>query len=200
MLCDLAERRLTTPNGALMHRPTVLATCGVFATVLLAGCGSSTSTSATSAPASTTAKAAYITQADAICADGNTQVTAIGAAPGDPTAATADQLPAWSAYIGKVNTILSTEAPKLAALPNPDQGQAQSDAVLGDLAKVITDGAAAEFGSPVRRPGRLQHSGRDPRDRFRYSKHRGDRVRAHRLRQVAPAAVPSTASISPTGR
>ncbi len=144
MLCDLAERRLTTPNGALMHRPTVLATCGVFATVLLAGCGSSTSTSATSAPASTTAKAAYITQADAICADGNTQVTAIGAAPGDPTAATADQLPAWSAYIGKVNTILSTEAPKLAALPNPDQGQAQSDAVLGDLAKVITDGAAAE--------------------------------------------------------
>ncbi len=128
-----------------MHRPTMLATCGVFATVLLAGCGSSTSTpAATSAPASTIAKAAYVTQADAICSDGNTQVTAVGATPGDPTAVTADQLPAWATYIGKVNTILSNEAPKLAALPNPDQGQAQSDAVLGDLAKVITDGAAAE--------------------------------------------------------
>jgi hypothetical protein len=128
-----------------MHRPTMLAACGSFAIVLLAGCGSSTTTpAATSAPAATIAKADYITKADAICTDGNTQVTALGAAPGDPTTATADQLPAWATYLHGADTILATEAPKLAALPNPDQGQAQSDAILGDLAKVITDGQAAE--------------------------------------------------------
>jgi iron complex transport system substrate-binding protein len=128
-----------------MHRPTMLAACGTLAIVVLAGCGSSTTTpAATSAPAATISKADYITQADAICTAGTAQVTAIGAAPGDPTTVTADQLPAWNTYLGKVDTILSIEAPKLAALPNPDQGQAQSDAILGDLAKVITDGQAAE--------------------------------------------------------
>jgi hypothetical protein len=128
-----------------MHRSTMLAGCGSLAIVLLAGCGSSTPTpAATSAPAATIAKADYITQAGAICTDGNTKVAALGAAPGDPTVATADQLAAWNTYLQGTDTILAAEAPKLAALPNPDQGQAQSDAILGDLAKVITDGQAAE--------------------------------------------------------
>jgi hypothetical protein len=128
-----------------MHRSLSLIASGLLGLAFVTGCGSAASPVASSS-AATQAKADFVAKANAICAAGNQQVAALGAAPGDPSAATAAELPAWGTYVGGVTTSLANNAPLLAALPGPDQSQDQATAgaILANLATLIKDGAAAE--------------------------------------------------------
>ena len=121
--------------------------------VALSACGSASSSSSGASAASTTtdsgatgtmARADYIKQANAICQMSSTDVKAAATAPGDPAAATADQLPAWADYFSKVNPILAAEAQSLAGLPAPDTDADRAGAALSGFAALIMDVSSAQ--------------------------------------------------------
>lgn len=129
------------------------------AALALAACGSSSSSTASSSASSTGSSssvvassgsgaatqvdAAFAQQANAICADLNTQNKAV-TNPGDPNLATADQLPTWSAYLDKVNGQTSAARSKLQALPPPSQGADGLATALGKAQTADQDAQAAD--------------------------------------------------------
>ena len=141
-----------------MTRLTVPLLGGAVVAALIAGCGSSSSSSsATSTPASTATPAAgaqvdstYAAAAGPICTAAIQQVAAVQI-PGDPTKATAADLPAWSAYVDKVIPIQAGALQKLVQLPPTTTATAELAAAGAKGVTVTSDlaalGAAAKAGN-----------------------------------------------------
>ena len=151
-----------------MTRITVPLLAGAAVAALIAGCGSSSSSSSsttsssaasstsesttatTQATAAATVDSAYAAAAGQICTTATTDAEGVSR-PGDPTKATAADLPAWAAYFDKVVPIFGGALQKLSQLPPPSTGGAELAAAAGAAAKVNTDlvaiDAAAKAGN-----------------------------------------------------
>ena len=151
-----------------MTRITVPLLTGVAVAALIAGCGSSSSSSASStssaasssatestssatqATAAATVDSTYAAAAGQICTTATAQAEAV-ARPGDPTKATAADLPAWSAYFDKIVPIFEGALQKLSQVPPPTSGGTELATAAGAAVKVNADltaiGAAAKAGN-----------------------------------------------------
>ena len=155
-----------------------LAVCGSL--VVLAACGSSSTSSSTasstSAPTTTTTSAstsagagatvdaAFAAKAGAICADGTAKIAAIKQ-PGDPTKATAADLPAWSHYFSQVLPIFASAVQQLQGAGLPSQAVAEYGAAATKSALALADlqklAAAAQAGDLATYEGQLLVYGQD---------------------------------------
>ena len=95
------------------------------------------SSPAPSATGNTISTAAYLAKANAICAAGMRRSAALGSGPGDPTHATASQLPLFAAYLTDQSSALSDELKQLRALPLPADGVPGADTAYAHVAAAL---------------------------------------------------------------
>lgn len=142
-----------------MTRVTFALLAGAATAALLAGCGSSNSSSSsttssssssttsesssTQAAGTATVDSAYAQAAGQICTSATAQAEAVSR-PGDPTKATAADLPAWATYFDKIVPILSGALQKLSQVPPPTQAGAEVAAAAAKAVMVNADLAAID--------------------------------------------------------
>jgi hypothetical protein len=123
----------------------LLAACGSSSTSSTSSGGAASSSSSTSSgavstssSAAATVDAAYAAAAAQICTTAEAQVAATPI-PGDPTKATAADMPKWATFLDKVVALHGQALQQLAALPPPTSGQAALQAAGGLALKIQTD-------------------------------------------------------------
>jgi hypothetical protein len=124
----------------------LLAACGSSSTSSTSSGGAASSSSSstssgsvsTSSSAAATVDAAYAAAAAQICTTAEAQVASTPV-PGDPTKATAADMPKWATFLDKVVALHGQALQQLAALPPPASGQAALQAAGGLALKIQTD-------------------------------------------------------------
>lgn len=126
-----------------------LAVAAALVCVSIAGCSSSAkphaalsqqsvgSSTESSAIGGTISSAAYRAKANAICAAGTKRSDALGNGPGDPTRATAAQLPLFVKYLTDQGRVVSDELKDLRALPLPADGAPGAVSAYAHLATAL---------------------------------------------------------------
>ena len=168
----MADRLLTRLAGctaklAVLGSLAVLAACGsssTSSTTSSATTSASSPTTSTSAAGGATVDAAFAAKAGAICADATQKIAAIKQ-PGDPTKATAADLPAWSQYFAQVLPIFANAVQQLQAAGLPSQAVAEYGAAATKSATALASlqklAAAAQAGDLATYDGQLLVYGQD---------------------------------------